>query len=123
MNTEFLIPFIALLVCFGWISSANTQCERNYDYVHFYNTGLFQMVILAIAACVVAGLIISWVNAGFLFFLAYFGIAIATIFISRFTTSPILVSIFGYQGITGIILPILCAIASAIWMFCKAGSF
>lgn len=81
------------------------------------------MVILTIAVCVLVGLIISWVNAGFLIFLAYLGVTIATIFISKFTTSPILVSIFGYQGITGIIIPILCAMASTIWMFCNAGSF
>ena len=123
MNTEFLIPFIALLLSYSWTICSKALSERNYDDVPFYDTTLFNAILGIIVLCIVAGIIISWVNAGFLIFLAYLGIAVATIFVAQFTISPILISVFGYQGITGTVLPIICAIASAIWMLCQTGSF
>lgn len=123
MNVEFLIPFIALLLSFSWISCSKAISERNLDFIPLYDTGFFNMMLGIIVLCVLIGLIISWVNAGFLVFLAYLGITVAVLLVAQYTVTPILISIFGYQGLGGAILPLLCAIASAIWMFCKAGSF
>ena len=123
MNSEFLVPFLALLLSISWLLYAKAACESNYESVVFFDTVLFNMITSILLLCAVAGLIISWIAGGFMVFLAYLGIAIAAIYIARFTTSRILVAIFGYAGIGGCILPPLCAIASAVWMFSNISTF
>lgn len=122
MNPDFLIPFIALCICFSWSACAKGKCEQNYDSVLFYDTPLFMILQLVIVACIIIGIIIAGVNAGFLTGLAYLGVAIGVVLLNQLIFAHILIGIFSYQGI-GAILPILCGIISAIWMFIKAGSF
>lgn len=122
MNPDFLIPFICLCVCLSWSICAKIQCDHKYDMVMFYETPLFLFLQFALAICIIIGVIIAWVNAGFLIALAYLGIAIGTIVINMVTLAHVLISIFTYQGI-GALLPLFGGFASAIWMFIQAGSF
>lgn len=122
MNPDFLIPFICLCVCLSWSICAKIQCDHNYDMVMFYESPLFLFIQVALAICIIIGVIIAWVNAGFLIALAYLGIAIGTIVLNMVTLAHLLISIFTYQGI-GALLPLLGGVASAIWMFIQAGTF
>lgn len=122
MNTTFLIPFLATVLSMAWLNGTKATCERKDDYVHFFNTIQFNGLFSILFLCVVAGLIIAWVNAGFIVFLEYLGCAIGTIIVGSMIPIPILIKIFGYQGF-GIILPIISAIGCAIWMFIQSGTF
>lgn len=122
MNTGFLIPFIALCICFSWSACAKGKSEQNYDYVLFYDTPLFTYMQLTIVICIIIGIIIAGINSGFLIGLAYLGIALGAIFLNQLILAHILIAIFSYQGI-GAIIHIICGIISAIWMFVMAGSF
>lgn len=121
MSLEFLIPFICLCVSFSWSACAKKTCEKNYDYVYLYNTGLWNILQFLLMLSIIAGVIIVWINLGFLMALAYFGIAVGSIIINQIVLAYILIAIFSYQGI-GAIAPTICGIASAIWMFIKSGS-
>ena len=103
------------------MACVKTACERNYDYIEIYDTGLWHFIQLATILCLLIAIIIIIFKVGFLSALCYLGIGIGTIFIGQFTVTLILVSIFGYQYL-GAIMPALSAIASAIWMFTQIGS-
>lgn len=122
MNPDFLIPFIALCICFSWSACAKGKCEQNYDSVAIYDTPLFTYMQLAIVICIIIGIIIAGVNSGFLVGLAYLGIALGAFFLNQLILAPILIGIFSYQGL-GAIIHIICGAISAVWMFLKAGSF
>lgn len=122
MNLEFLIPFIILCICFSWSACAKGKSEQNYDYVLFYDTPLFSLLQIAIIISIIIGIIIAGINSGFLIGLAYLGVALGAFFINQLIIAHILIGVFSYQGL-GAILPILCGILSAIWMFVKAGTF
>lgn len=122
MNPDFLIPFILLCISLSWLNSAKSASEGEFDSVYFFQTGFFYILMLLLALCILAGIIIAWVNAGFLIALAYFGIAIGSFLVSSATVNIILIAIFGYSGL-GAIAPLLASIASAIYMFTKVGTF
>lgn len=94
----------------------------NYDYIPVYHTPLYTFLQFALAICILVGIIIAGVNLGFLMGLAYFGITIGTVLLSLFIIVRLLIAAFSNQGL-GAVLPVLCGIASAIWMFVNMGTF
>ena len=121
IQTAFLLPFLSLCISLSWMATAKTVCERKSDFVVIYHTILWQIIQSALMLCVIAAIIIIIFKVSLLAALCYLGIGFGTIFVSQFTVSLILVLIFGYEYI-GAILPPLCAIASAVWMFLQINS-
>ena len=101
---------------------AKAASQRDHEFIPFYYLSIYNILFLLTIVCILVGLIICWINAGFLIFLAYLGIAVGIIFIGQFTIMHILIAIFGYGGI-GALMPPLLSIISAIWMFTQVGSF
>lgn len=121
LEPAFLIPFIWLCLSFSWSVCAKTACERNHDFVLFYDSPLWSMVQFLTILSILVAIIIVIVKVSFLSALCYLGIAIGCIFLGQFTTSIILVGIFSYSGL-GSVLPLLSCIGTAIWMFIKTGT-
>lgn len=121
MNGDFTVPFVALVLSFSWIACVSAACKRNRDYIELYDTIIYKVLNLGVGLSIIAGLVMSLINAGFLVFLGYLGICVGAILIAQFTTSAVLVALLGYKGIAGI-LSILCGVSSAIWMFSNIGS-
>lgn len=121
MNSDFLIPFICLCVCLSWASCAKGLSERRYDSIAFYDTPLCSIITAIFIICILIGVIIAGIKAGFLIALAYIGVFIASVLINQLVIIHIILAIFGYSGI-GALAPYICGIASAIWMFSQSGS-
>lgn len=122
MNPDFLIPFICLCTCFSWASCAKGLSEKRRDYIPFYDTPVYTFINVLMILCILIGVIIAGVNAGFLVALAYIGLCIAALLVNQIILIHILLAIFSYQGI-GALAPCICGIASAVWMFVQSSSF
>lgn len=120
-NIDFVIPFICLCLSFSWTACTKMACKRNYDDVVILDSPVWSYTQLLTILSIVIAIIIVLVKVGFLASLCYLGIALGCVFIGQFTTSVILVAIFGYQFL-GAILPLLSCIGTAIWMFSQISS-
>lgn len=120
MNIEFLISYIALLVSYSWIRYVRVVSASYFYHLEFLHGGLYDVISLILFLCACGGLIIGLIDGGFMACLGYLGIALVSIFVSRRFISWILVHIFGYDRM-GVILPLVCAIASVFWMFSSVG--
>lgn len=108
--------FICTTISAGWAIKAKATCEQNYDFVGLYQTWFYNLITPIMLISQLVALIINWVNASFLSSLAYFGIIVGTGFINGYLIAPILVKVFGFEGI-GALLPVICCIASLIFLF------
>lgn len=122
MDISFLTPFLGVFICLVWGSTLKMFSEENCDYVPYYNSGVYYLFQIILGILLIVGLIIVWVNGGFITFLQYLGIllALSILMIVRIVVN-ILLSIFGYSGIIAIV-PALLGIISSIIMFINAGN-
>lgn len=116
MEAEFLTSFICLCISFSWGACAKELCEKRYDFILFYETTLYSILQFTLLISIIVGIIIAWINGGFIIALSYIGITVVTNIISQIILVPILIYIYGYSGI-GAIAPIACGLISAITMY------
>ena len=116
METEFLTSFICLCISFSWGACAKGLSEKRYDFIPFYDTALYNILQFTLLISIIVGIIIAWINGGFLIALSYVGITIVSNIITQIILIHILIGIFGHSGI-GAIAPIACGLISAITMY------